>query len=223
MTSGSSGGYSQSGVRLAIHELTYDTGMGDGKIGTELWTTANDLGRDGRPGTFDEGEGDGIPTPGEPNLIAAPIGNPAEGLGLLVRTSDTAWPGIKRIVATAFNSQIYACVEAYARESVTSVPGVGAAYVQPGGGPRPPGGNTFLFDGHDTTPGGGSGPQPTIHGICTAIGSTPGSNRTALIDQGPGAEHGPDRGPGGQPVDRRGRGPWTSTRCSTPSRPPAPP
>ena len=176
--------YAQSGVRLAIHELTYDTGMGDGKIGTELWTTANDLGRDGRPGTYDEGEGDGIPTPGEPNLIAAPIGNPAEGVGLLVQTTDTAWPGIRRIVASAFNSQTHACVEAYVRESVTSVPGVGAAYVQPAA-VLDLRGNSFRFDGHDTKPGGGSGTQPTVYGITTALGSPPGTNRTALIDQVP--------------------------------------
>src|SRR5436190_20161675 len=66
--------YAETGVRLAIHEMTYRVGNADGNIGTELWTAASDLGRDGLPSTGDEGEGDGFPTPGEPNLVAAPVG-----------------------------------------------------------------------------------------------------------------------------------------------------
>src|SRR5262245_6320965 len=51
----------ESAVNQSVHELGYHGGGGDGKIGTELWVAANDLGRDGRAGTRDEGEGDGIP------------------------------------------------------------------------------------------------------------------------------------------------------------------
>src|SRR2546422_5298709 len=76
--------YAETGIRLAIHELTFAVGGGDGNIGTELWTAAADVGRDGIAGTGDEGEGDGIPTPGEPSLIAASIGPGAQDMGLLV-------------------------------------------------------------------------------------------------------------------------------------------
>src|SRR5262245_53015044 len=90
--------YAEDGLSLALMELNYGTGGGDGKIGTELWTLANDLGKDGKAATKDEGEGDKIPTPGEPNLTAASIGPTSEGIRLLVRTEDTAWTGTKRIV-----------------------------------------------------------------------------------------------------------------------------
>src|SRR5437867_11739 len=55
--------YAETGIHLGLHELTYNVGNGDGNIGTELWTSASDVGRDGYSGTYDEGEGDGIPTP----------------------------------------------------------------------------------------------------------------------------------------------------------------
>src|SRR5262245_5547784 len=66
--------YAESGVNLALHELSYNVSGGDGQIGTELWTATEDSGRDGQPATSDEGERNGIPTPGEPNLAAVPIG-----------------------------------------------------------------------------------------------------------------------------------------------------
>jgi hypothetical protein len=40
----------------------------DGIDNNKNWTVANDVGADELPGTFDEGEGDGKPTIGEPNL-----------------------------------------------------------------------------------------------------------------------------------------------------------
>src|SRR5262245_3149943 len=39
--------YAASGVNLAIHELSQDVAGGDGDLGTEVWTAANDTGRDG--------------------------------------------------------------------------------------------------------------------------------------------------------------------------------
>src|SRR5262245_26558451 len=71
--------YADSGVNLAIHELRFGVGLGDGMIGTEMWTPADDTGRDGMPATGDEGEGDGIPTPGEGNLRPVPCGPPSLG------------------------------------------------------------------------------------------------------------------------------------------------
>src|SRR5262245_35626596 len=38
--------YAESGVGMALHELTYGVGNGDGQIGTEAWALASDVGRD---------------------------------------------------------------------------------------------------------------------------------------------------------------------------------
>jgi hypothetical protein len=176
--------YAETGVQLAIHELTYDVGSGDGNIGTSLWTTANDVGKDGYPSTNDEGEGDGIPTPGEPNLAPASIGPAGLGIGLLVRTADTAWPNVKRIVSTAYNTGAIATVEVYAQAAVKTVAGVGAVYAQPGV-VLDLKGSAFKIDGHDVNPNGTPGPSPTVYGITTAIGTPPGSNASNLSSQVP--------------------------------------
>src|SRR5215510_6713422 len=84
--------YADTGLNLAIHELNAGTGAGNGLIGTVGWTTADDKGRDGVAGTLDEGEGDGIPTPGEAHVTGSAIGSPSLGAGVIAYTSDTAWP-----------------------------------------------------------------------------------------------------------------------------------
>jgi len=150
--------YAESGAHLALHELMYDVGGGDGLIGTELWTGANDLGRDGKPSTNDEGEGDGIPTPGEPNLVSSPIGPANQGVNFLVYIEDSAWPKVKRIVSTAFNSRYYAVLEVYAKEEANTIPSVGAIYVEPDV-VLDLKGNSFLINGNDTNPDGTPGPQ----------------------------------------------------------------
>jgi len=176
--------YAESGVRLSIHELTYEVSGSDGRIGTELWTAANDIGRDGKPATGDEGEGDGIPTPGEPNIIASSAGPSSEGIGLFVHAVDTSWPNVKRIVSTAFGGSAYASVEVYARATPRTIPGTGAVFVQPGL-ILDIKGNSFLISGNDTSPGGAAGPQPAVLGIATSPGAPPGSNASDIIDQVP--------------------------------------
>src|SRR5262245_24012133 len=103
----------ESAVNQSIHELGYHGGGGDGKIGTAPWLPANDLGRDGRSGTRDEGEGDGIPTPGEPNVQPVPVGPANRGIAVLTHVADTQWSQVKRVVATAFNAHALATREAY--------------------------------------------------------------------------------------------------------------
>ncbi|MGH9286336.1 MAG: hypothetical protein ACRD0M_11790, partial [Acidimicrobiales bacterium] len=176
--------HAESGINLALHELTYDVGGQDGIIGTEAWTAANDLGKDGLAGTFDEGESDGIPTPGEPNLNPAPIGRPELGMRLLVWSTDTAWPGIKRLVATAYHAGGMAVVEVFVRAGVGSIPEVGAVYAQPGV-TLDLRGNSFVISGNDTNPDGTAGPRPPIYGIGTAVGDPAGSNASGFADQVP--------------------------------------
>ena len=47
-----------------------------------------DLGEDGIGTTGDHGEGDGIPTPGEPNVAPVAVGSDVAGANLIVHVSD---------------------------------------------------------------------------------------------------------------------------------------
>lgn len=191
--------YGETGVNLALHELAFKTGNGDGQIGTESWAPGtSDLGRDGLGGTGDEGEGDGVPTPGEPNLAWAPIGPVGSGMGLLVRTSDSAWPNVIRIVGTAFEPDVIAAVEVYALENIRTVPPVGAVFVQPGV-VLDLKGNAFRVSGTDTNPDGTMGPAPETSGIATSVGYPAGSNDAALTDQVPSGWEDQISGVGGEP------------------------
>ena len=189
--------YAQNGVNLAMHELTYDVNNGDGNIGTELWTTAGDIGRDGWAATSDEGEANGIPTPGEPNLAAVPIGPANRDMGLFVRTTDTAWPNVKRIVSTAFDNEGIANVEVYARYDTKTPPLLGAAYVD--AGTELKFGGNLLIDGNDHNPNGSPGPAPPVYGIATSIGDPAGSNAFDLVAQVPPKYSDQILGQGGQP------------------------
>lgn len=175
--------YAETGVNLALHELTFKTGKGDGHIGAENWSPAtSDFGRDGAAATGDEGEGDGIPTPGEPNLAFASVGTPSVGMGLVAHSSDSVWPNVRRIVGVASSPEAIGAVEVYALENVNSVPGVGAVFVQPGV-VLDLNGNAFRISGTDTNPDGTKGPAPETSGIATTVGNPPGSNDSSLTDQ----------------------------------------
>lgn len=50
------------------YEIKFWDTSNDGIDNNGNWSLSNDLGADGIAGTGDEGEGDGVPTPGEPNL-----------------------------------------------------------------------------------------------------------------------------------------------------------
>ena len=175
--------YAETGLSLAIHEIGYGVNGGDGQIGTELWVAANDVGRDGLPATFDEGEGNGIPTPGEPNVLGSPIGPAAMGMSLCVHAWPTEWPNVTRLVATAFNNESIANIEIYTHEEPRPVPDLAAAYVDPGTQIKF-GGNLSL-DGNDHHPDGTAGPGPAVYGISTATGDPAGSNAFDLVSQTP--------------------------------------
>jgi len=174
--------YAEAGVRLAIHELTYDVGYSDGNIGTELWNEGYDLGRDGKPGTADEGEMDYIPTPGEPGLTPVSIGPADSGINLIVHTTDSEWSNVKRVVATAFNPEAIASVEVYMKRIQHNLPGLSAVYVQPGI-VLDVNGESFRISGKDTNPDGTPGSDGETYAISTAVGNPPGSNAEYLIDQ----------------------------------------
>ena len=174
--------YADGGIDLAVHDLKNSISGYDGKIGTVAWTTANDLGADGVTGTADYGEGDGIPTIGEPNLTNVSIGPTNEAIRLLVHVADTATANVSRIVATATDNTASATVEAYARSTPSTIPRVGAVYVDPAVALDLKG-NSFLIDGNDRNPDGTAGPDAAMPGITTFEGATPGVNQAALLAQ----------------------------------------
>ncbi|MBI4584343.1 MAG: hypothetical protein HY717_10015 [Planctomycetes bacterium] len=174
--------YAESGVHLALHDLRHDVTGNDGKIGTLGWTALNDVGSDGVAGTGDYGEGDGRPTPGEPNLAPVDIGPAAAGVSLIVYTEDSAWSSVKRIVSTAFSGEAEATVESYAQQSVDTLPRVGAIYV-PATVDLDLNGNKFTISGIDINPDGTAGPGPNTWGIATEPGSPAGANQTAIQNQ----------------------------------------
>ena len=124
--------HAETGARLGLHELAFDVGEGDGNIGTLNWSSNHDYGLDQMPGTRDEGEDDGIPTPNEPGVYSFPIGPSSSSARICVHAEDSIWPNIKRIVSSAYDGQNLAAVEVFARSSPGSVPGVAAVFVEPG-------------------------------------------------------------------------------------------
>jgi hypothetical protein len=167
--------YAEAGVDLALYELKNKVNGSDGNIGTESWTDANDLGKDGIANTYDEGEGNGMPGPGEANTVAASIGPSSLGIGLLVRTSDTEWSEIKRIDACAYNTEAMTNVQAYAKAQPAGITPLGAAYIE--GGAKWGLSGSSSIRGTDTNPpttltggDGGAGPMPAIPAIATSIG-----------------------------------------------------
>jgi len=126
----------------------------------------------------EEGEGDGIPTPGEANVAGAAIGPPASGASVAVYTSDTAWAGVKRVVSTAYTVTTMATVEVYVRNG--SPGGFGATYAA--SMPNVSGwSGTVYVDGrdYDTATGTLTGGAPAA-GITLPTGSPAGSNASAL-------------------------------------------
>jgi hypothetical protein len=189
--------YGASGVYFALHEMSYKVGKGDGLIGTELWTTSCDFGRDGVSGTKDEGEGDGIPTPGEPNLAAVAVGPTPLSTKLLVRSSDTIWADVLRVVSTAYDATAMVAEEVYALRQYHTIPPVGTIYVE-GGTNVDVNGNSFAVGGTDTNPDGTKVTgAPTVWGIATDVGSPAGSNTTDITSGIPSARLDQITGTGG--------------------------
>jgi hypothetical protein len=190
--------YADSAAFLSIHDLNYDISGYDGKIGTTAWTVLNDVGMDGIGGTLDKGEGDGYPTPGEPNLNPGTIGPASLGVNIIVHTADSSWANTKRVIATAYRGSSMATVEAYAQAAAASIPRVGAVFIKPDVA-LDLNGNAFTIDGRDTNPDGTPGDGPDTYGIATSVGSPAGSNTTAIVDQIPANRQDQIYGIGGEP------------------------
>ena len=173
----------ESGVSLGIHDLRYNASGNSGKIGCLSWTTGNDYGRDGVANTSDEGEGDGYPTPGEPNVAAVTIGPSDLGARFVTYVGPTAFPNVSVLVATATNNEAMVTVTTYVRKTVVTIPKLGAMYVDPKVALDLKG-NKFSVDGRDHDADGNlvDGATP-VNGISTLTGDPAGSNTTNLLSQ----------------------------------------
>ncbi|MGQ9589993.1 MAG: hypothetical protein ACUVYA_06830 [Planctomycetota bacterium] len=96
--------YAESGLSMALHDLAYNGWGTGGKLGTSGWSLADDVGKDGIGGTYDQGEGDGIPTVGEPNVNPALVGALLD-TSLIVYVDGTSHPGILRLVSSASSAR----------------------------------------------------------------------------------------------------------------------
>ena len=172
----------ESGIDLAIHDLTYSVSANGGKVGTVDWVPANDVGRDGIGGTSDQGEGDGIPTIGEPNVIPQPIGPSNMGAGIMVHVATTVFPDTWRVVASVGNSEAVATVDTFVRKTIIKVPKVAAVFVDPDVALDLKG-NAFRIDGNDHNVDGTPGPEAAVPGIATFLGTPAGSNQAILLSQ----------------------------------------
>lgn len=190
--------YAESGIDLALHDLSYQCSATPGQIGTSTWTAADDVGHDGTAGTFDEGEGDGIPTQGEPNVNPVPIGPQDLGARLCVQVTDTSFPGIVRVVATAATAAASATVDVYARSSPVTLPRAGAIFVDLGVALDLKG-NSFLIDGRDHNLDGSLKSTPALPGVSTPVGDPSGSNQASLLAQIPADTYSQIKGLGGSP------------------------
>ncbi len=174
--------YAESGFAMAIHDINNHITINEGMIGTENWTSMDDVGADGYPSTYDEGEMDGIPTLGEPNIIPESTGPMYLGAQLIVYAEDTGTPGLKRVISTAGNADDRVTIEGLIRRSVASIPRAAPVYVPPDVN-LTLAGSSFVIDGNDTnlddTPGG----EKPIYGIATDVGAVPGDNQAGLISQ----------------------------------------
>ena len=190
--------YAESGLQLALHDLEYEISGDDGLIGTKNWNVGNDHGKDGAAGSYDEGEGDGIPTVGEPNVNPVPIGSAALGAGLFVYVTDTAYANVIRVVSTATNGEATATIDTLVKRVPVTIPRVGAVFVDPEV-VLDLKGNSFIMDGHDYDLSGKVTSLPPEHGLTTGAGSTPGENMTNLLAQIPTSAYDQVLGQGGMP------------------------
>jgi hypothetical protein len=174
--------YAESGIELATYDAKHNNSGNEGNIGTENWALADDVGADGLPGTGDAGEGDGIPTFGEPNVQPVAVGPAELNASLTVFVQPTASPLVQRVVATAMNADATVRVETFLQQTPITLPRSGALYVSPTVALDLKG-NSFLIDGNDHDINGNPTGGSALWGISTGEGATPGDNAALLLSQ----------------------------------------
>ena len=189
----------ESGLSLAIHDLKSTAGD-TGLVGTVEWSADTDFGADGYPGTLDHGESDGLPTAGEPGVVPVPFGSNRLGMGLYTTVTDTAFAGVRRVVATATNGGESITVEKLVQTTdAFTIPDVGALAVDPNVA-LDFNGNAFFISGNDTNPDGSDGPGDDLAALTIeADPDNPGDNLASLLSQIDEPSHDQLEGAGGYP------------------------
>ena len=175
--------YAESGVALAIHDFDNFISGSQGNIGTDNWSEVDDVGADGLPGTLDEGEQDGMPTPGEPNLAPAPIGPASLGGNLLVTVYPTPYVGVFRIVSTCFADDGAVTVERVYRNELADFEIPAPIYANPDVQIVLGEDAHVLLDSNDHLLDGGAGEGAAVPGLVTEQGSKEGDNLFGLLAQ----------------------------------------
>jgi hypothetical protein len=173
----------ESGVVLALHDMKTNASGNSGDIGLNGWTEADDAGVDGIGSTSDEGEGDGIPTPGEPNTTAVSIGASSLDAAICVKVFDLGGD-LRRITSTVVSPVGMVTVEKIARRKVPVIPKIAALLVDPNV-VLDFRGNRFNIDGNDHNVDGTAGSGDSLFGLATLQGETAGDNAAALLAQVP--------------------------------------
>ncbi len=190
--------FAESGLAIAIHDVRENVTANPGFVGTQNWTVDVDYGADGLPSTLDYGEGDGLPTPGEPNISPEQIGDVSDSANLIVFVEPTAFANVQRVIATSYTNEESVTVEELLQTDVVQVPKVAAVYVDPTSALDLKG-NAFMIDGNDYNPDGTAGPESALPGIVTENGDPPGDNQAALLSQLQTADYDQIDGLGGTP------------------------
>ena len=173
--------YAESGIHLALQDMTGSLSGNNGNIGTVAWVLANDVGRDGVGGTGDDGEGDGIPTIGEPNVVPVAVGESHRNARLAVHVFPGVTPDVARVISTVSNGNVWSTVECYARQESNVVPRVGAIYVSQGVTLDLRG--NFQVDGRDHNLDGDLTEGEAFPGIATDTGDPAGTNLAYLLSE----------------------------------------
>ncbi len=190
--------YAESVVDLAVYDVKLNVSGDEGDMGTVGWTAADDVGADGTPATGDLGEGDGIPTAGEPNTAPIAIGPPSLGAAFLSYVEDTAFPNVLRVVVTVSNPRASATVITSLQRQVVQIPQTGAIYITPNTALDLKG-SSFAVNGNDTNPDGSAGPAASLPGITTSTTGTVGDATATLTNQIDSGHHHQIDGLGGSP------------------------
>ncbi len=172
--------YAESGFTLAAHDFDNYVSGNQGNVGTIDWTSDDDIGADRIAGSLDSGEGDGIPTPGEPNLAPVPIGPPEIGARLLVSVYPTPYSGVFRIVSTCFTATETVTLERVYGNELERFALPSATYVNPEMQLEVLAGANLLLSGNDSSTSGGG---ETLPGLTTNAGESPGDHLLALLSQ----------------------------------------
>ncbi|MEM7262876.1 MAG: hypothetical protein AAF488_12865 [Planctomycetota bacterium] len=138
--------YAESALDHAILSRGFSADPRAGAHGTADWSLEFDFGIDGIPDTEDPGEGDGMPTPGEPGVLPSPVGPSTATALVAVHVEEKG--GLTHLVSSVSDNQSVATVSRVVKERPVEFPKGGALVLSDGATVRGAKGRV-LVDGRD--------------------------------------------------------------------------